>query len=65
MERTPQPIQDEAEYEAALAEVASLLGAAAGTPEGERLDALTVRIEAYEARIWPIDAAPLEDSPPR
>jgi HTH-type transcriptional regulator/antitoxin HigA len=34
------PIRSEADYEAALAEVERLWGAASGTPEGDRLDVL-------------------------
>ena len=59
---TPQPlspvplqaIRDPAEYEAAIAEVAALWGAARGTAEGDRLDALVTTIDAYEARTYPM-----------
>lgn len=43
------PIRTEAGYEAALAEVARLWGAPAGTPEGDRLDVLATLIDAYES----------------
>jgi HTH-type transcriptional regulator/antitoxin HigA len=55
------PIRSEADYEAALAEVARLWGAASGTPEGDRLDVLATLVDAYEARHDPMDPpAPLE-----
>ena len=46
------PIQNEQEYEAALAEAEALMDATPGTAEGDRLDALVTRIEAYEAQHW-------------
>jgi HTH-type transcriptional regulator / antitoxin HigA len=55
MEITVRPIHDEEDYEAALAEVDSLMDAASGTPEGDRLDVLVTLIEAYESRNWSID----------
>jgi HTH-type transcriptional regulator / antitoxin HigA len=55
MEIKIRPIRGEEDYEAALAEVSSLMDAVAGTLEGERLDVLVTLIEAYEARHWPID----------
>lgn len=48
-------IRDEADYDAALAEVDALMDAAPGTAEGDRLDVLVTLVEAYEARRWPID----------
>ena len=52
--RPLKPIRTEAEYDASLAEVDALMGAPADTPEGDRLDVLSVLIEAYEAERWPI-----------
>ncbi len=49
------PIRTEADYEAALKEVAALWGTAGGTPEGDRLDVLATLIDAYEARHHPMD----------
>jgi HTH-type transcriptional regulator/antitoxin HigA len=49
------PIRTEQDYAAALAEVERLWGAAAGTPEGDRLDVLATLIDAYEAERDPID----------
>jgi HTH-type transcriptional regulator / antitoxin HigA len=49
------PIRNDAEYEAAMAEVERLWGAKDGTPDGDRLDVLGTLIEAYEAKRWPMD----------
>ncbi len=49
------PIKTEADYDAALAEIATLMDAEPGTPEGDRLDVLVTLVEAYEAKHWPID----------
>jgi len=50
------PIRTEADYEAALAEVGTLMHARPGTADGDRLDILTTLIEAYEAEHHAIDA---------
>lgn len=55
MDITVWPIRNEADYEAALAEVDALMDASPGTPEGDRLDVLVTLIEAYEAHHWVID----------
>ena len=49
------PIKTEADYEAALAEIAQLMEAEAGSQQGDRLDVLVTLVEAYEARHWRID----------
>lgn len=49
------PIRGEADYEAALAEVARLWGAPLGTARGDRLDVLATLIDAYEAAHHPLD----------
>lgn len=49
------PIKTEADYEAALAEIAQLMEAEAGSTEGDQLDVLVTLVEAYEARQWRID----------
>jgi HTH-type transcriptional regulator/antitoxin HigA len=49
------PIRTEADYEAALAEIARLWGARAGTPEGDRLDILATLVDAYENEHYPMD----------
>jgi HTH-type transcriptional regulator/antitoxin HigA len=52
------PIRDEQEYERALAEIERLFDAEADTPEGDRLEVLTILVEHYEDRRY---AAPLPD----
>lgn len=42
------PIKNDADYEAALAEIERLFDAAPGTPESERLEALAKLVEVYE-----------------
>jgi HTH-type transcriptional regulator/antitoxin HigA len=49
------PIRSDADYDAALAEVEELWGAASGTPEGDRLDVLATLIDVYEAQHFPMD----------
>ena len=44
-------IKTEAEYQAALKEIESLMMADADTPEGEKLDVMVTLVEAYEARL--------------
>lgn len=56
MEIMVRPIHTEADYDAALALVDTLMDAEPGTPEGDRLDVLVTLIEAYEARHWAIAA---------
>lgn len=50
------PIRTEADHQAALAEIETLMNAEKGTPEGDRLDVLATLIEAYEAAHIPIEA---------
>lgn len=52
------PIKNEADYEAALAAIDNLMGAAPDTPEGEKLDVLVTLVEDYEADVWPIEEKP-------
>ncbi|HEX7218263.1 MAG TPA: transcriptional regulator [Burkholderiales bacterium] len=49
------PIRTKADYRAALKEIEALMNAAAGTPEGERLDVLATLVEAYERKHFPMD----------
>ena len=49
------PIRTKADYKAALKAVASLMGAKARTPQGDRLDVLVTLIEGYERRHFPMD----------
>jgi HTH-type transcriptional regulator/antitoxin HigA len=48
------PIRTEADYQAALREIESLIDSQPGTPQGDRLDVLVTLVEAYEARNFPI-----------
>ena len=48
------PIRTEADHQAALAEIATLMDAGMGTPAGDRLDVLATLVEAYEAARIPI-----------
>ena len=50
------PICTEADYDAAMEEVAGLWGAMSGTPEGDRLDVLATLIDAYETKHHAMDA---------
>ena len=49
------PIRSEADYEAAMEQLAKLWGAAGGTPDGDRLDVLATLIDAYEAKHHAMD----------
>ena len=49
------PIRTEADYDAAMEEVAALWGAASGTPKGDRLDVLATLIDVYEAKHHAMD----------
>lgn len=48
------PIHTEAEYQAALAEIDRLFDVAPNTPEENRLELLTILVEAYESIHYPI-----------
>ena len=49
------PLKTEADYRATLQEIESLMQAAPGTSEGERLEVLVTLVEAYERRHYPLD----------
>ncbi len=49
------PIRSEADYGRAMADIERLWGAETGTPEGDRLDILATLVDAYEARVLPMD----------
>ncbi|MGS0744105.1 hypothetical protein ACVBEF_20175 [Glaciimonas sp. GG7] len=49
------PIATDAEHEAALREVETLMDAEFGMPEGGRLDILISLIQAYESKHFPLD----------
>jgi HTH-type transcriptional regulator/antitoxin HigA len=50
------PIRSEADYDAAMEEIAELWGAKSGTPKGDRLDVLATLVDAYEAKHHAMDA---------
>lgn len=52
------PIKNEADYDAALATIDSLMGAAPNTQEYDKLNILVTLVEAYEAGHWPIEDRP-------
>jgi HTH-type transcriptional regulator/antitoxin HigA len=56
MSVTVRPIRNERDYDAALADIDSLMDAKRGTADGDRLDVLVTLVEAYERRRWAIDA---------
>jgi HTH-type transcriptional regulator / antitoxin HigA len=49
-----QPIETAADYATAVAEIGTLMDAALGTPEGDRLDVLATLAQAYEDAHWPM-----------
>jgi HTH-type transcriptional regulator/antitoxin HigA len=50
------PIRTDSDHEKAVARISELMGAAAGTPEGDELDVLATLVDAYEAKRFPVDA---------
>jgi antitoxin component HigA of HigAB toxin-antitoxin module len=55
------PIHNEADYELALQDIDRCLDAAAGSPERDRLEVLTVLVDDYEAKHYPISPGRLPD----
>jgi len=53
---TIRPIRNEADYDAALAEIDRLMGVAPDTPESDRLEGFVTLVEKYESARWRIDA---------
>jgi len=49
------PIKTDADYQAALKEIETLMMAKADSPEGEKLDVMVTLVEAYEAKHYPLD----------
>lgn len=50
------PIKTKADYKAALKEIESLMDAAPGSADEDRLDVLATLVQAYEAEHYPIEA---------
>ncbi|MGJ5178895.1 helix-turn-helix domain-containing protein [Bradyrhizobium oligotrophicum] len=49
------PIRNEADYDAAVAEIERLWGAAPGSDDDDKLDILATLVERYENERWAID----------
>ena len=49
------PIKTEADYQAALKDIESLMMAEFDTPDGEKLDVLVTLVEAYERKHYALD----------
>lgn len=49
------PLQTEADYECALADIDRLMGRELAPEDADRLDVLVTLVEAYEMRHWPVD----------
>ena len=49
------PIKTQRDYRRALKDVEGLMMAKRGTPDGDRLDVLVTRVEAWEAKHYPLD----------
>lgn len=56
MQDTLRPIRSASDYARALRAAERLMDAAAGTPEGDRLEVLAALIEDYEEKHFPIEA---------
>lgn len=55
------PIRTEADYDAVLARIDTLMNAEFGTQEGDELDILVTLVEAYEAKHYPMPTSdPIE-----
>ncbi|WP_223649393.1 helix-turn-helix domain-containing protein [Hymenobacter psoromatis] len=55
------PIRSEADYQATLTRLKTILQAQPGDPEFDELEILAILLEAYEARHYPIaDPDPIE-----
>jgi len=53
---TLRPIRTKREHQAALREIEALWEAPSGSPEADRLEVLTLLVEAYERKQYPIKA---------
>ena len=51
------PIKTRSDYQATLKEIESLMNARANTQDGERLEVLVTRVEAYEAHHFLLEGA--------
>ena len=53
------PIRAKQDYDEAMARIAQLMGSDSGTAQGNELSILAARVDAYEAKHFPIDAPDL------
>ena len=53
-----EPIKTRRDYRRALKRIKRLMTAKRGTPEGDCLDALVTRVEAWERRHYPLPSQP-------
>jgi HTH-type transcriptional regulator / antitoxin HigA len=53
-----QPIRNDKDHRAALAEIDRLWGAFAGSDDGDKLDIFAVLVNKYEESRWPIAEQP-------
>ena len=51
------PIRNQADYDAAVAEIERLWHADPGTDDGDKLDILATLVEKFENEHWPIDTS--------
>jgi HTH-type transcriptional regulator/antitoxin HigA len=49
------PVRTEADHDVALARITKLMGAKAGSDEGDELDILVTLVDAYEVKHFPMD----------
>jgi HTH-type transcriptional regulator / antitoxin HigA len=49
------PIRTEEDYDAAVAEIGRLWGAAVGSEDGDKLDILATLVDRYEEARWPVE----------
>jgi len=49
------PIKSKHDYRKALKEIEGKMGAKRNTPEGDRLDVLVTRVEAFEQKHYPLN----------
>jgi HTH-type transcriptional regulator / antitoxin HigA len=54
------PIRNQADYDAAVAEIERLWVAKPGTEDGDKLDILATLVEKYENEHWPIDLSRID-----
>ncbi|NVJ98170.1 MAG: transcriptional regulator [Alphaproteobacteria bacterium] len=56
------PVLDDKSHTEALARIEQLIGAKGGTPEGDELEVLSILVQAYEDRMYPIECPDLRSA---